>query len=286
MNIETFYTFLSAASSSAESPSVREAVDTTTITNLSEAMDKFGILTVVIAAMVVCIGIFVLYTLSTNKKKSDNLTNLLKEQNENTLKQNAVLLEKITELAEQHLKETETEKNLISIFMKLNDTLKDECHNVQTKLDCARVGIYACHNGSKTNTGLPFFKTSCISEWVSPKYLCSGGIGFHTDLQLGMFYTLVKEVFEHGYCIIKDIDQPDESEKNVNVYKYVTALGVSSSVIVAITNYEGLHIGSVTIEFKHPLDDEDKINFAIAEGKKLAEKIVPLLDYSLDEYNK
>lgn len=261
-----------------------ESMNPDSIISLAEAMNKFGILTVIIAAMVVCIGIFVVFVLTSNKKKSNNLMALLKEQSENTLKQNNLLLEKITELTEQQYKEAKTEKNLVNIFMKLNNTLKDECHNVQETLDCARVGIYACHNGSKTNTGLPFFKTSCISEWISNKYLITGGVRFHTDLQLGIFYDLVKEVFENGYCVIKDVNDSDESA-NRSAYKYLTALGVQSSVIVAVINSEDLHIGSVTMEFKHPLDNEDKIKAAVEEGKRLAEKIVPLLDYSLYEDN-
>ncbi len=258
-----------------------ESIDTDSIISLAEAMDRFGVLTVIIAAMVVCIGVFVVFVLSANKKKSDNLINLLKQESENTLKQNNVLLEKITELTEQQNKEAKTEKNLVNIFMKLNNTLKEECHDVQEKLDCARVGIYACHNGSKTNTGLPFFKTSCISEWVSRNHMITGGVGFHTDLQLGIFYNLVKKVFEQGYCVIRSLDEGKDEFENVGAYKYLTTIGVESSVIVAIINSEDLHIGSVTMEFMTPLDNDDKIKMAIEEGKKLANKLVPLLDYSL-----
>lgn len=253
------------------------------IASLAEAMNKFGILTVIIAAMIVGIGALVFFIMNMNKKNRDNLNLLLKEQNENTIAQNNLLLEKITELTDQQYRDNNAEKNLINIFMKLNNTLKDECHNVQDRLDCTRVGIYACHNGSKTNTGLPFFKTSCVSEWISKKHLISGGVGAHTDLQLGIFYDLVKEVFEHGYYVIRNVEDPEFD--NVNAKKFITSLSVKSSIIVAITNSEDLHIGSVTIEFSHVLTDEEEIKEAIEEGKVLADKIVPLLDYSLYDEN-
>ncbi len=259
------------------------------ITDMAKAIDQYGILTVILAGIMVAIGAIMWFIFKSSRKHSNDLSELLKEQsqntlellkeqNENTLKQNSILLDKITELTDQQHKEADTEKQLVNIFMRLNFTLKDECHQVQEKLDCMRVGVYACHNGSKTNTGLPFFKTSCVSEWISKKFLISGAIGFHTDLQLGIFYAIVKDVFENGYYIIKDIEA--SKAELPNAYKYLSGLGAKSSVIAAIMDTEGLHIGAVVIEFDKPLIDED-VEHVLEEGKHLADKIAPLLDYSL-----
>lgn len=261
-----------------------------TVTEMADAIDKYGALTVVLAGMMVAIGTVMWFIFRSNRKHSNDLSemlkeqnqntlDLLKEQNQNTLKQNSILLDKITELTDQQHKEADTEKKLVNIFMRLNFTLKDECHQVQEKLDCMRVGVYACHNGSKTNTGLPFFKTSCVSEWISKKFIVTGAIGFHTDLQLGIFYNIVKEVFEKGYFIIKDAE-------NIKIelptaYKYLSSLGARSSIIVAITDNAGLHIGAIAMEFNEILEDENRINEIVLEGKHLADKIAPLLDYSL-----
>lgn len=260
------------------------------ITEIADAMDKYGILTVILAGMMVAIGVTMWFILKSNKKRSNDLSEmlkeqnqntleLLKEQNENTLKQNSILLDKITELTDQQHKDANAEKKLVNIFMRLNFTLKDECHQVQEKLNCMRVGVYACHNGSKTNTGLPFFKTSCVSEWISKKYIINGAIGIHSDLQLGVFYNIVKEVFEKGYYVIKDAE--GNKEEMPNAYKYLSGLGAKSSVIIAIMDTDELHIGAVAIEFNEKLEDDERITEIVNEGRRLAEKIAPLLDYSL-----
>ena len=272
--MSNYILFLSEAAEEA----VSTTVDPNTITDMAEAIDKFGVGTVLIAAMICYISIFITCILASNRKKSNDLTKMLKEQNENTLKQNMLLLEKITE---HQCKEINTEKNLVNIFMKLNNILKDECQDVQTKLDCERVGIYACHNGAKTNMGLPFFKTSCISEWMSAKTMMVSGIAVHNNLQLGIFYSLVKKVFEDGYCVIYNTGNNSSEFENVSVSRYLNMLEIETSIIVPILNSDGLHIGAVSIEYKSKVSDEEAIKKAIENGRKLAHKIAPLLDYSL-----
>lgn len=260
------------------------------ITDLSNAMNKYGVVTVIIAAMVVAIGVFITYVLHHNKKQSNEIAKMLQQQNEITtemlkknnetiIDQNNLLIDKVVQLTEQQKKDETAERKLVDIFMRLNVALKEECHETQEILKCARVGVYACHNGAKTNTGLPFFKTTCVSEWVSKKYLMMGKVGTHTDLQMGMFYNLVSHVFVDGFYVIHDVEELHTTE--FNAYKYLAGTGAMSSVIVAIVNNDGNHMGSVVIEFDDVLDDENKVSEAIQAGKDLSEKIIPLLDYSL-----
>ena len=283
-NVVYYYLIASSAATTADSNSFTVQ----SITDLSKAINEYGIVTVVLAAMLIGIAGMVLFTFKSNKKHTNNLTelfkqqnqttiDLLKEQNKNTIDQNELLLKRLTELTDKNKKETNTEKNLINIFMRLNFTLKDECHAIQEQLNCMRVGIYACHNGAKTNTGLPFFKASCISEWISKKFLMNSVMGLHYELQLGIFFNTLEKIFEKGYCVIKDINDV-KGESN---YKYMNSMGISSSVIIAVLNNDDLNIGAITIEFDHVLTDEDNIDNIIKVGTELSKKIVPLLDYSL-----
>lgn len=266
-------------------------INTADIDNLAGTIEKYGFIPVILAGMILVIGVFIGYIIYNNKKYTNQITDLfnkqiettlelLKERDKNLTDQNNMLLEKITNITDEKTKEVKTERNLVNIFMRLNSILKDECHQVQEKFNAIRVGVYACHNNTTTNTGLPFFKISCISEWISKNNFNSGGIGVHTDLQLGIFYNLVKQIVEEGYCVIYNI-QESKMIYNSMIRKYMNNLGAVSSIIVPIINDEDHHIGSVTIEFNEPINKDQDISSIITECKNLAEKIIPLLDYSL-----
>lgn len=255
-------------------------IDSSEITELAKAIKMYGVIPVILAAMIIALGIFIIFTIRSNKKYTDTILQLFKDKDTNITNQNNILIEKITAIIDQKNKEVRTERNLVNIFMKLNYTLKEECHQVQEKLNCIRVGVYVCHNNTTTNTGLPFFKTSCISEWISKTHFNSGGVGAHTDLQLGIFYNLVKQTVEEGHCIIYDISE-DKFTYNATVRKCMNNLGAASSIIVPIINDEDHHLGAITIEFSEPISKDTDLSDIINEGKRLAEKIAPLLDYSL-----
>ena len=266
---------------------------TDNIVDISKAMNDYGIITVIMAALIVGIACVVLFVFRSNKKHTDNMTKLfndqnkqmlemLNTQNKNTMDQNGLLLERISELNDHHHKEVKTERNLVQIFLRLNSALKDECHKVQESLDCMRVGVYACHNGSKTNTGLSFFKASCVSEWVSRKFLLTSVMGLHTELPLYLFFNAVNDVFTKGYTIIKD-SEADKAAKPASS-TYMEKMGVKTSVIIGIVSRD-ISIGSVTIEFDTIVDDEELLKKTVTIGKELSAKLAPLLDYSMLERN-
>ena len=77
--MSNYILFLSEAAEEA----VSTTVDSNTITDMAEAIDKFGVGTVLIAAMICYISVFITCILASNRKKSNDLTKMLKEQNEN-----------------------------------------------------------------------------------------------------------------------------------------------------------------------------------------------------------
>ena len=264
------------------------------IINIAKAINDYGFITVLMATLIVTICVVIIFIFRSNRRHTQNTANMFKEQNEgilemfqsqnkNIMDQNTLLLNKISELTEIHHQEVKTEKNLVPIFMKLNYALKDECHKIQDELDCMRVGVYACHNGAKTNTGLPFFKASCISEWVSGKYILASFMSVHAELPLGMFFNAIIELCHNGYTVIHDVDK--ESDIKPASTQYLKAMKAKSSVIIGITNDDDINIGAVTIEFDKPIEDDSQIERIVNIGKELTSKLVPLLDYSMMEIN-
>jgi hypothetical protein len=261
-----------------------DILDNDAVTEVAETINKYGVVAVVLAVFI-CIVIGVIgYVLLENKKSSKEIINMMKKQNEIINAQNETLIKKLTETESNKKNEEKVERGLVDIFIKLDMAIKDYCKELQEDLKCDRVAIYVCHNGSKSNMGLPFFKTTCISEWRSKSKLMRSNLIAHSDIPLGMYYNAVKKLFINGYYIIKDRDSLKASD--TAAYEQLVVLDSKSSIVVSIKAADGSQSGAVVVEFSEPIgDDVEKLNTYIEKIKELAEKTSPLLDFSKHENN-
>lgn len=270
------------AESAAHANNPEDVLATDAVEQMADMMSSYGIITVIMGAFLLIVLALVAYLIINDRKRSKSMMDLLDHQTtelEKRDKKNQELIEKLTIDREEKEKEEQTEKNLVAIFIKLNLVLKEECRILQEKLNCNRVGIYVYHNGSKSLSGLPFFKTTCISEWLTKKLLMKTKLHEHTDVPLGMFYNLVSGLFVDGHFIIKNRDDIKDTEPVT--YERLCQLCAKSSILISVKNKDESDIGCIVIEFDDILTSDEQVNKIIEDGKDLASKISLLLDYSL-----
>lgn len=273
---------ISAAADSAVDKNVNDALNTDSVKQMADMMSSYGIITVIMATFLIIVLVLIAWLIVNDHKRSKSVMNLLDHQTtelEQRDKKNQELLERLTLEDAEKQKEEQTERNLVGIFIRLNLVLKEECRILQETLHCNRVGVYVYHNGTKSLSGLPFFKTTCISEWLTKKLLMKTKLHEHTDVPLGMFYNIVAGLFVDGYFIIKNRDDIKESEPVT--YEKLCELSSRSSVLIAIKSKDDKDIGCIVIEFNDNLETDEQVNNIIQSGKELSEKISLLLDYSL-----
>ena len=253
------------------------------ITNVAMAMDNYGVVVVICSAfLLVVIGI-VFIIMHQNKKNNDKVMSMFEAQNRNIMEQNQNLIEKLstTGIKISSTAIDEEEKKKVNSFVKLNMILKDECKETQHNLSCIRVGIYVCHNGSRSLSGIPFFKATCVSEYINSKYYgFNGRMKDHSDLPLGIFYPIIENMYKFGYYYATRKEM--ESVCRVG-YDYMCQSGANSIVVVPIYDKDENSIGSVNIEFENELENDEQIKNAIAEAKDLVEKVSPVLEFSTED---
>ena len=97
------------------------------------------------------------------------------------------------------------EKNIVNIFMELDQSLKKDCEETLEETKSDRTAIYVFHNGMQASHGLPFFKMSCISEKVNKTSIGNLQMREHNSIPLSVFDKIVQELYYNGkYRIINE----------------------------------------------------------------------------------
>lgn len=160
---------------------------------ISKYIQEYGPLIVILAIFLCITFALIMYLIATNKKSvysNTEIANTIAKMLEEQLKKNAVASEK-----QKH----NSERNIVTIFMELNKTLKTECEHIMHKSNSDRSAIYVFHNGTHASHGLPFFKLTCISETISKNSNANIKIGDHSSVPLSMFDTIVSNLYNNSF---------------------------------------------------------------------------------------
>lgn len=174
---------------------------------ISKYIQEYGPLVVILAVFLVVVFALVMYLLSTNKKSMESNAEMAKKITamfQDELKKNSKLIE-------QDQKRYD-ERNIVTIFMELNKTLKTVCERTMKQSTSDRSAIYVFHNGTHASHGLPFFKLTCICETISKNSNANIKIGDHSAVPLNMLDTIVTNLYENSYYRIIVDQSTDPSE--------------------------------------------------------------------------
>jgi hypothetical protein len=143
------------------------------------------------------------------------------------------------------------EEKTIDQKHEINDKLDAVLQKALYRMKCSRIMVHALHNGSKSFSGLPFVKFSCIKEVINqdiPDYdFCADSYQSQL-LSLYKFPSLLQKNKTMKYSLdeMKDID-----------FKYYAAMYISQdkySIAQIITNEYDRPIGYVTIAWYEKKD--------------------------------
>lgn len=244
------------------------------ISFLTEAIDKYGPITVILSVFLM---LFIVIMHNTNKSLKDFQDKTLK--NEETYRRS--ITEQNNKMMEQLLNTKEIissphlEKDLFNVFMKLRTSISDNCKNAMDKISADRLAIYLFHNGSHSTHGINFFKTSCICE----KVLIGSGIRErsveHSNIPINLFDDMIGTLATGEAYVIFNDDQLQNTNRRI----FISAQKIKYAQAVAIFDNNNNILGFVLAEMSH---DYDK---AIADEetktiKALINQIMPVLTYS------
>jgi hypothetical protein len=231
------------------------------IEKYASLLDSYGVAITILAIFIFIFMIVFVCLLRNNAKTTKQL-----------MDQQQTLLDKIMD--EDENTHPKKEKNLVELFVEINNSTKDILRKINEQIDASRLSIYVFHNGSYSSHGLPFFKVSCIAEIVKKNCGITNKVKDHTSLPLSMFNNCIEDLFNDGKVVILDVAT---TETTYPVLFNILKNQAKSACGVAVYDNDNNIVGVVIAEFKDKKDNLDSIINTLME---YAPFLQPVLAYS------
>lgn len=243
------------------------------IKTISDAIQKYGIITVIAAVLIILALITLGIILKIALSNTSSLNKQLEAQQNTVDSLIKALKSSESERAHQCTPEDHASIEFMNSYSKVMEGLKTSCNEVYDNIKADRVLIDVFHNGSKAFNGLPFLKATCISQWMR-----SSMIGKRhnpeKDIPLNFFSRELSEYNEKGYSCEKNIDLLRETDPYV--HRWFTTDRVMSYVSVPLYNNGNL-VGLVRAEFFTIIESDSKVEEYRKELDLLSERASSLL---------
>lgn len=239
------------------------------VSQYAELIDKYGI-GIVIAAAFIVISLGVMFIMLRSYLKSQRI---IQQQQQAMF---TAILDNMSSSKVQEQNEKKEHKELIDTFVKINGMIRSTLENLSMQVGADRTSVYVFHNGTNSSHGLPFIKTSCLSEVMRRGTLVARKISIHQNLPLSTFD---KSVI-HLVTIQQDyIEDSSTDERFPAINNLLTSSGVISAAFLALYDDENNMLGIMITEFtnKKTAEDLDRI---LSIMKTESTKIIPVLDYA------
>lgn len=232
---------------------LQEGIDQ--VDNVSNIFVEYGVFIGILSIFIV---IFVCVLLGTYRSYQKQITQLMsdnkKHYDDNTKLMQELLtvaLSNNNKLASKPEPES-SKKSLVKTYIDVNSVFRTACKGTLEALEADRVAIYVFHNGNKSIHGFPFFKMSCVGEWV----LYSNGVNnqgkSHSDLPLHLFSSIIENIYDDGEYYTDPLDPVT----NESLKTFIDSYQINFIYIRAILdNYQNL-AGFSIAEFKQQQSDK------------------------------
>lgn len=242
---------------------------TESIKGIAWAINEYGPLVVALACFILAFVLLSRLIINQNNKLVSTFTDIIKNyllpaliENNNGSK---------TPL-DRHI-----EKDLFEIFMEIDESIKGILKNIQNMTSAERVSVYAIHNGTFSSHGLPFFKTSCISEVLKNSIDIGRKVSSHVNLPLSSFDDSLNDLYRNGIVFIPDVDEVEN--KYPVIYRMLKESEVKSAAAYALYDQEKRVLGILIIEFINPHSSECFHSFQ-SDIDSCISSLSPILEYS------
>lgn len=237
------------------------------IDHFAELLNNYGVAIVTIAVfLAIVVAMFALFF------------KMIYSGQKNQAKQNELIINKLL-ATEKEVKKCndKKEKDLMKIFVKVDDSTKDVIKKISDETKPDRLSIYAIHNGVQTSHGLPFIKTTCVSEHIRKNCgIIRKGMD-HVGIPLQFLDDSIKDVYRQGSLVIHNIE--DYKSTYPVIYNMCKDTGIISGVGVAVYDQDNNVLGILVAEF---VKLQAAVDLEILKDKLIEEttRLAPILEYS------
>lgn len=230
-----------------------------------------GVGTVLMAIFIV----FYMISQWRDHKRQDEDRKAREETHQELLK---TILETQRQFLESKESQSHTEKNLMDIYMKINNKLREDCKEALDYLDADRTAIYAFHNGSQSIHGLPFFKFSCICEYIQKGSGSKSKMKSHSSIPINLLDDVIDTLWRDGHYHYFASDKDETSNNFIN--KLLLQDDNKTCILYTIYDMESRPIGFILSEFGEESFTPEELKDKKKYLKYLGEKVSPVLEFS------
>ena len=173
--------------------------------------------------------------------------------------------------------ENRDEKDLMDIFIKINNRLREDCKDALEVLDADRTAIYAFHNGSQSTHGLPFFKFSCVCEYIQRGSGSKSKMKVHNSIPINLLDEVIEKLWRDGHY---EYFSSEMEDGNNFINKLLLQDDNKTCILYTIYDMESRPIGFILSEFGEENFSQEQLKEKKKYLKYLGDKVSPVLEFS------
>lgn len=210
-----------------------------------------------------------------NEIANNNLINTFIAQHEKIL--NTIINNK--DMNDYQLHE---EKDLMTLFGNIHKRLREDCREALEILNADRTAVYVFHNGSSSIHDLPFFKFSCIAEFIARGSGSTSKMKAHNSIPIDLLNHIIDILIRDGNFVHFKISNNDDLSIDEKLFlnKLLLQGTEKTCILYSIYDMENRCMGFIFAEFGEDSFTKEELKEKKVHLKYLAEKLSPILEFS------
>ena len=254
-----------------------ESVNTT-----AQMINQEGLGTVILALFIVVF--LVMQYMQWKQAKADREANEIANNNliNTFIAQHEKILNTIINNKEMNDYQLHEEKDLMALFGNIHKRLIEDCREALEILNADRTAVYVFHNGSSSIHDLPFFKFSCIAEFIARGSGSTSKMKAHNSIPIDLLNQIIDTLIRDGNFVHFKIDKNNNLSMDETLFlnKLLLQGTEKTCILYSIYDMENRCMGFIFAEFGEDNFTKEELKEKKVHLKYLAEKLSPILEFS------
>lgn len=254
-----------------------ESVNTT-----AQMINQEGLGTVILALFIVVF--LAMQYMQWKQARADRKANEIANTNliNTFIAQHEKILNTIINNKEMNNYQLHEEKDLMTLFGNIHKRLKEDCREALEILNADRTAVYVFHNGSASIHDLPFFKFSCIAEFIARGSGSISKMKTHNSVPIDLLNQIIDTLTRDGNFVHFKVDKDDNLSMDEKLFlnKLLLQGTEKTCILYSIYDMENRCMGFIFAEFSEDNFTKEELKEKKVHLKYLAEKLSPILEFS------
>lgn len=256
---------------------------TETVNTTAQMINQEGLGTVILALFIVVF--LAMQYMQWKQAKADREANEIANNNliNTFITQHEKILNTIINNKEMNGYQLHEEKDLMTLFGNIHKRLREDCRKALEILNADRTAVYVFHNGSSSIHDLPFFKFSCIAEFIARGSGSTSKIKAHNSIPIDLLNQIIDTLIRDGNFVHFKVGNKNDNlstDEKLFLNKLLLQGIEKTCILYSIYDMENRCMGFIFAEFGEDNFTKEELKEKKVHLKYLAEKLSPILEFS------